>query len=81
MDLGLHGRVAVVTGASRGIGLAVVQGLVDSGVRVVAGARRSSPELDKLAASSSVAVGEVDLAQEDGPARLMAMAGIASTSW
>jgi NAD(P)-dependent dehydrogenase (short-subunit alcohol dehydrogenase family) len=28
MDLGLEGRRALVTGASRGIGLAVVRGLV-----------------------------------------------------
>ncbi len=34
MDLGLAGRVAVVTGASRGIGLAITQGLVDAGARV-----------------------------------------------
>jgi NAD(P)-dependent dehydrogenase (short-subunit alcohol dehydrogenase family) len=31
MDLGLDGRVAVVTGASKGIGLAVVQALVAEG--------------------------------------------------
>jgi NAD(P)-dependent dehydrogenase (short-subunit alcohol dehydrogenase family) len=50
-DLGLQGRIAVMTGASRGIGLAIVQALVASGVRVIAGDRSSSPELDKLALS------------------------------
>jgi NAD(P)-dependent dehydrogenase (short-subunit alcohol dehydrogenase family) len=75
MDLGLDGRVAVVTGASRGIGLAVVQGLADSGARVIAGARKSSPELDRLAASGSVVIGEFDLADQDGPSQLIALAG------
>jgi NAD(P)-dependent dehydrogenase (short-subunit alcohol dehydrogenase family) len=31
MDLGLHGKVAVVSGASRGIGLAVTQALAKEG--------------------------------------------------
>jgi NAD(P)-dependent dehydrogenase (short-subunit alcohol dehydrogenase family) len=49
MELGLEDSVAVVTGASRGIGLAVVRALAFEGVRVIAGARRSSPALDELA--------------------------------
>jgi 3-oxoacyl-[acyl-carrier protein] reductase len=39
MDLGLDGRVCVVTGASRGIGLAVSRRLVDEGARVLMVAR------------------------------------------
>ena len=39
MQLELEGKVAVVTGASRGIGLAVMQALTAEGVHVVAGAR------------------------------------------
>ncbi|MER7682956.1 SDR family NAD(P)-dependent oxidoreductase, partial [Streptomyces sp. NPDC096934] len=50
MDLQLKDKVAVVTGASKGIGLAVVEGLVREGARVVAGSRTSSPELQALAA-------------------------------
>jgi len=75
MDLGLEGRTAVVTGAGRGIGLAITRGLAARGARVVAGARRSSAELDQLAKDGQVRVLEVDLAEPDGPARLVALAG------
>ena len=47
---GLAGKVAVVTGASRGIGLAIAQRLVDEGARVVLTARK--PEaLDEAVAA------------------------------
>jgi NAD(P)-dependent dehydrogenase (short-subunit alcohol dehydrogenase family) len=75
MDLGLEGRIAIVTGASRGIGLAVTRGLVAEGVRVIAGARKSTAELDELAGTGQVQVVAVDLAGPDGPARLVAAAG------
>ena len=39
MDLGLKGKVAVVTGGSVGIGLAIVEGLAAEGVDVVIAAR------------------------------------------
>ena len=74
MDLGLDGRIAIVTGASRGIGLAVTRGLVAEGARVTAGARKSTAQLDELAGTGQVQVVQVDLAQPDGPARLVAAA-------
>jgi NAD(P)-dependent dehydrogenase (short-subunit alcohol dehydrogenase family) len=43
MDLKLNGKTAVVTGASKGIGLAVVRQLAAEGVHVVAGARNIEP--------------------------------------
>jgi len=70
MDLGLEGRVAVVTGASRGIGLAVVRAMLSAGVRVVAGAREVTPEL----AGDGLTAVRVDLAHPDGPAELVAAA-------
>src|ERR1700738_4517600 len=39
MDLGLRGRVAIVTGSSRGIGRAIASSLAHEGARVVLNAR------------------------------------------
>jgi NAD(P)-dependent dehydrogenase (short-subunit alcohol dehydrogenase family) len=51
MDLQLTDHVVVVTGASRGIGLAIADTLLDEGARVVAASRTRGPELDGLAAA------------------------------
>lgn len=48
MDLGLRGRKAVVTGASRGIGRAIALGLADEGADVAICARSEGP-LDEAA--------------------------------
>lgn len=48
MDLELQDKVAIVTGASRGLGLAMVEAYVAEGMRVVAAAR-TADALDALA--------------------------------
>jgi NAD(P)-dependent dehydrogenase (short-subunit alcohol dehydrogenase family) len=75
MDLGLTGKTAVVTGASKGIGLAVVRGLAAGGARVIAGARTSSAGLDGLARAGQVQTVLADLAAPSGPALLIEAAG------
>ena len=75
MDFDLAGRTAVVTGGSRGIGLAVVRQLADCGAKVITGAKASSPEIEALIRDKNVAFAEVDLADPGGPAELVAMAG------
>lgn len=71
MDLHLAGKRAVVTGASKGIGLAVVRGLVAEGAHVVAGARSSTPELDELVRAGSVGFVATDLSTPEGPSALI----------
>jgi NAD(P)-dependent dehydrogenase (short-subunit alcohol dehydrogenase family) len=67
MDLMLNNKVAVVTGASKGIGMAATQALADEGANVVAGARTTS----SLLGLDNVTAVEVDLSKPDGPGRLV----------
>ena len=75
MDLGLHGKTSVVTGASRGIGLEVAHALLREGASVIAAARTAGPQLEALAATGPLRAIEVDLATPDGPQRLIEAAG------
>ena len=73
MDLGLTGRVAIVTGASRGLGLASAQALVAEGAHVVVCARgpdqlhAAAVDLAARAASGAQVLAiTADLSTEDG---------------
>jgi NAD(P)-dependent dehydrogenase (short-subunit alcohol dehydrogenase family) len=68
VDLHLKDKVAVVTGASKGIGLAITQALAAEGVKVVAGARGT---IGEEPAGDNVYPVSVDLATADGPGFLV----------
>ncbi len=58
MDLGLKGKVAIVTGSSRGIGRSIALGLAEEGCRVVLTARHEEP-LQQVAEEARARGGEV----------------------
>ena len=70
MDLELTDKVAVVTGAGKGIGLAVTEALVAEGALVIAGSR-TTEALEGLERVTPVAV---DLASPGGAAALVGRA-------
>ena len=74
MDLGLTGKRALVTGASKGIGLAITSALVAEGAHVVAGSRSVSDELRQLIDGGEVRQVGVDLSTAEGPPQLVASA-------
>jgi NAD(P)-dependent dehydrogenase (short-subunit alcohol dehydrogenase family) len=71
MDLGLNGKTAIVTGASKGIGLAVATALTGEGVHVIAASRSSSAALDALVEAGSATFVAADLTSPDAPAALV----------
>lgn len=58
MDLGLAGKVAIVTGASRGIGLAIARGLAAEGAKLCIAAR-GKDDLEQAASLIEADGGEV----------------------
>jgi 3-oxoacyl-[acyl-carrier protein] reductase len=70
MDLGISGKVALVTGASKGLGLGVASALAQEGARVAISSR--SRDRIEAAATTIGAVGFVhDAADVDGAAALV----------
>jgi NAD(P)-dependent dehydrogenase (short-subunit alcohol dehydrogenase family) len=76
VDLALDGAVAIVTGAGRGIGLAVTSTLVAEGARVLAASRTLTPALLQLAESEAVTPVAADLTD---PAVAETLVGQAAT--
>lgn len=77
MDLAIAGKVAVVCGASRGIGLAVARRLAHEGARVVMAARSAGPLEEARKALSGETGAEItaiaaDMTDEAAVARLFA---------
>jgi NAD(P)-dependent dehydrogenase (short-subunit alcohol dehydrogenase family) len=68
MDLGLADKVAVVTGAGAGIGLAVCRALAAEGMRVVGASRRDPEESARGVRVVSVSPGPTRTAMWLGPA-------------
>jgi len=65
VDLGLRGRTALVTGATRGIGLAISRALAAEGARVVVAARTSA-DVDRVAGELAGVGVAADLTTEEG---------------
>ncbi len=74
MDLGLAGRVAVVTAASKGLGRATAEALAAEGAKVVLNARDATALADLAATLDDAIVAPGDITDPALPAELVATA-------
>ncbi len=80
MDLGLHGKRVIVTGASKGIGKAIARTFLDEGARVMICARGEevlAATAEELAAHGEVHHRRADMAVDDDVTDLVAAAVVA----
>lgn len=70
----LDGKVALVTGATRGIGLGIVRALAEAGAHVVLSSRVPKPDVmeELTSAGYKVSYLRADMEQEPAPAQLIA---------
>ena len=79
-DFNLSGQVAIVTGSTSGIGLALAQGLAEQGVRVVLNGLGQADAIEQVRAGLEAATGtaiayhSADMTQPDQIADLVAFA-------
>jgi 3-oxoacyl-[acyl-carrier protein] reductase len=71
----LEGKLALVTGASRGIGRAIAEELARAGAEVVVGYRSGKDEAEELAARIGGRAVQADVSTPDEAKRLVAEAG------
>ena len=74
MSLPLHNKVAIVTGAGRGIGHAIARKLAADGARVLVHYRRSAAPAEALAAEIGGIAVQADVTDPSGAATLVARA-------
>ncbi|MGI9237000.1 MAG: SDR family NAD(P)-dependent oxidoreductase [Woeseiaceae bacterium] len=77
MTQSLHGQVAIVTGAGRGIGRGCAEALADAGARVIAVAR-SKKDLAKIGTHDSglIETWSADVTSDELPERIEALEGL-----